>query len=185
MDELVSGPFQNDLKIQQCRDHAFQSVINRTPRPTNFLCHYADMEFRKSKNNPEECTLMIGNVMKIYKYLYSPDNFLKLYQKLLTLRILNEQFKSRESELELITKLKAESGASALTKISTMISDVDISERFYNDNIKNNLAFNRNFSFTVQFLTTGSWPITDHKSEKNLVPEQLKSTVRNFEHIYN
>jgi hypothetical protein len=45
--------------------------------------------------------------MRVYKYLYSSDAFLKMYQKLLTMRILNDQFKNRDYEHDLINKLKS------------------------------------------------------------------------------
>lgn len=173
VDGFVSGPFANDPMLQQTRDHAFQTVVNKTNKMTNFLCHYADLEFKKSKGDNEDFGTIIGNVMRIYKYLYSSDAFLKMYQKLLTMRILNDQFKNRDYEIELINKLKSESGASALTKITTMISDIDLSDKFNNENVVNRHDLNELFTFRVTLLTSGSWPITDHKSGRKLVPKQL------------
>lgn len=122
--------------------------------------------------------------MRVYKYLYSSDAFLKMYQKLLTMRILNDQFKNRDYELDLINKLKSESGASALTKITTMISDIDVSDKFNTDNVVNRPDLNELFTFRVTLLTSGSWPIQDYKSGRKLVPKQLEFRVMKFEALY-
>jgi hypothetical protein len=184
IDGYVSGPFNNDPILQQTRDHAFQTVVNKSNKMVNFLCHYADLEFRKSKGDNEDFSLIITNVMRIYKYLYSTDTFLKIYQKLLTMRILNDQFKNKDHELELISKLKSESGASVLTKITTMVSDIEISDKFNADNVANRPEFNELFNFHVTLLTSGSWPIQDYKNGKNLVPKQLEYRVMKFEDMY-
>ena len=49
-DYIVSKSFNNDVKLQQGRDTAFHTLINRSPRVTNFLCYYADTELRKDRS---------------------------------------------------------------------------------------------------------------------------------------
>lgn len=184
IDGFVAGPFANDSVLQQIRDHAFQSVVNKTNKMTNFLCHYLDIEFKKSKGDNEDFGVVIANVMRVYKYLYSSDTFLKMYQKLLTMRILNDQFKNKDSELDVINKLKSESGASALTKITTMISDIDVSDKFNANFVATRPDLNDIFNFRVTLLTSGSWPIQDYKSGRKLVPKQLEFRVMKFEALY-
>jgi hypothetical protein len=97
VDRFVAGPFLNDVKVQQSRDHAFQGILNKSNKTINFLCYYADLELRKSKGDNEDFSTMISSVIRLYQYLYSADTFLKIYQKLLTMRILNDQFKNRDA----------------------------------------------------------------------------------------
>ncbi len=40
------------------------------------------------------------------KFLYSLDQFLKIYQKMLGIRILYDQFKNKQLEMEVINMLK-------------------------------------------------------------------------------
>ena len=70
-------------------------MVNKSQKTITFMCHYADLEFRKNRGDNEDFSGMIQNVVRLYLYLFSPDTFLKIYQKLLTMRILNDQFKNR------------------------------------------------------------------------------------------
>lgn len=54
-------------------------------------------------NEMSDLTLKIS---KISKYLYSYDAFIKLYQRLLGLRMLFDNFKKRDVELGIINLLK-------------------------------------------------------------------------------
>ena len=41
-DYIVSKSFLGEVKLQQGRDTALHTLINRTPKVTNFLCYYTD-----------------------------------------------------------------------------------------------------------------------------------------------
>lgn len=41
-DLIVSKSFSGDVKLQQGRDTALHTLINRTPKVTNFLCYHTD-----------------------------------------------------------------------------------------------------------------------------------------------
>lgn len=69
---------------------------------TNFLCHYADLEFKKSKGDNEDFGDDHRQRDANLQVPLQLDAFLKMYQKLLTMRILNDQFKNRDYEIELI-----------------------------------------------------------------------------------
>lgn len=46
------------------------------------------------------------------------------------MRVLSDNFKNKDMENDLISELKAEAGAGALSKITTMINDITNGERF-------------------------------------------------------
>ena len=44
--------------------------------------------------------------MKLFRYIYSTDAFFKTYQKLLCIRVLSDNLKNRDMEIDLISELK-------------------------------------------------------------------------------
>ena len=96
------------------------------------------------------------------------------------MRVLSDNFKNKDMETDLISQLKVdffiiqtEAGAGALSKITTMINDISNSEKFYEDFVKNDKNFNKNFEFKLMILTSGSWPIFNPKSGHENVPSAL------------
>ena len=44
--------------------------------------------------------------MKLFRYIYSTDAFFKTYQKLLCIRVLSDNLKNRDMEIDLISELR-------------------------------------------------------------------------------
>lgn len=110
------------------------------------------------------------------KLLYSLDQFLKTYQRMLGVRILYDVFKNKNAEMDIINLLKSEVGVSSMNKINMMIQDYRFSEQFnlqYVPEFKEHFSFN----FQVMMLTSGSWVIKDLKQDKELVPPELLKAV--------
>jgi hypothetical protein len=115
---------------------------------------------------------LVIKIGKISKHLYSYDAFIKLYQRLLGLRMLFDNFKKKEIELGIINLLKNEAGLTSLNKISCMVSDYMFSENFNNEKA-NQFKNSVGFTLQVMILTSGSWQINDSKCGKTLVPPEL------------
>ena len=66
--------------------------------------------------------------------------------------------------------MQAEAGTAALSKITTMVNDITNSEKFYEEYIKSNKVYNKDFEFRLMILTSGSWPIFNPKTGHENVP---------------
>ena len=60
------------------------------------MAYYADNMLRKEEDSLNEMSELTVKISKISKYLYSYDAFIKLYQKLLGLRMLFDNFKKKD-----------------------------------------------------------------------------------------
>lgn len=50
-----------------------------------------------------EAQNIITGVMKLFRYIYSTDAFFKTYQKLLCMRVLSDNLKNKDMEIDLIS----------------------------------------------------------------------------------
>lgn len=57
-----------------------------------------------------ESRKIIQGILKIFRYIYSSDTFFKVYQKLLCLRVLSDNFKNNDMETDMISELKVSLG---------------------------------------------------------------------------
>ena len=107
MEKITVEVADSDTEIISAQSYGFQLICNKGDKKVcNFLAYYADNILRKeddSLNEMSDLTLKIG---KISKHLYSYDAFIKLYQKLLGLRMLFDNFKKKDVELGIINLLK-------------------------------------------------------------------------------
>jgi hypothetical protein len=72
----------------------------------NYLAFYTDLMLKMDDAVSLNSESLISQVGRISKYLYSYDYFMKVYQKLMGLRILYDNFKNQEAEYALIALLK-------------------------------------------------------------------------------
>jgi hypothetical protein len=97
----------NDTEIISSQTYGFQLICNKGDNKVcNFLAYYADNMLRKEEDSLNEMSDLVVKISKISKYLYSYDAFIKLYQRLLGLRMLFDNFKKRDVELGIINLLK-------------------------------------------------------------------------------
>jgi hypothetical protein len=99
---------------------------------------------------------------------------------MLGIRMLYDQFKNKDVEMEIINMLKNEVGIGSLAKVTTMIQDYKFSE---NLNAEKSTIFRNNISFNFQItlITSGAWQVQDLKNNKKLVPPELMRAVEVFE----
>ncbi len=66
--------------------------------------------------------------MKLFCCLNAKDKFITAYSKLLARRLLDLTYVSNEAELKMIEKLQAECGHNMVSKIKTMMHDMEKSK---------------------------------------------------------
>lgn len=72
--------------------------------------------------------------------------------------------------------MQVECGHNIVSKIKTMIADINKSKDLFDDFIKHNknTSVVQNIEFNIQVLTSGHWPFQSKK--KLTVPSQLRNT---------
>ena len=70
----------------------------------------------------------IDKIIKIFCCLNGRDEFITAYSKLLASRLLDKTSVSDEAELKMIQKLQVECGHNIVSKIKTMMQDIDKSK---------------------------------------------------------
>jgi hypothetical protein len=95
-----------DIDLHKAQTIGFQAFCNTSNKVCNYLAYYTDLMLKMDDVDSLNSECLISQVGRISKYLYSYDYFIKVYQKLLGLRILYDTFKNQEAEYALITLLK-------------------------------------------------------------------------------
>lgn len=100
---MLKDPF--DLTLATCQSNGFQLACNKNNTICTFLAFFCDITLKKeastfhfsvdaTDNSLKELVIRIS---KMLKFLYSLDQFLKIYQKMLGIRILYDQFKNKDT----------------------------------------------------------------------------------------
>lgn len=77
-----------------------------------------------NQQDEQQVEKIIDILVRLFIYIYSRDLFFDHYRKFLCNRLLNKTSKNIEMEKNVVAKLKAEAGQSAVNKLNTMISDI-------------------------------------------------------------
>jgi hypothetical protein len=75
-----------------------------------------------------EIEINLDKIMKLFCCLNAKDKFITAYSKLLASRLLDKTSVSDEAELKIIQKLQVECGHNIVSKIKTMMQDIDKSK---------------------------------------------------------
>eukprot|EP01050_Picozoa_sp_SAG11_P007120 SAG11_NODE_582_length_8353_cov_28.953356_4_plen_377_part_00 len=81
-------------------------------------------------NPPEDSEVeeLLGELIALYRFLKDKDVFNQYYKRALAARLLQERSKSEHLEQLLVSKLKAQCGASHTRQVETMLRDVTLSK---------------------------------------------------------
>ncbi|CAD8068114.1 unnamed protein product [Paramecium primaurelia] len=156
-------------------------LVNKHEKSPKLLAIYIDIIIRREKGGMEiESDKRLTQIVSLFKLLYQRDIFFNHYHKLLSKRLLNQQIQNLQLEKQLIQKFKGEVGTNVLTKLSTMIQDIELSNRF---NINQSISKNIQFDLNVVLLTDGCWPITN--IQDNIIrPLKIQNILENYEKIF-
>ncbi len=98
MEKIILEVANSDTDIISAQKYGFQLICNKGDNKVcNFLAYYADNMLRKDEDSLNEISDLVQKIAKISKHLYSYDAFIKLYQRLLGLRMLFDNFKKKDT----------------------------------------------------------------------------------------
>ena len=107
------------------------------------------------------------DIMKIFCCFFGRDLFVKHYTKLLSSRLLNKTSVSDKAEQDMIKFLQVECGHNFVQKMKTMFTDMDQSKQtLQNFQDHNGGKMVNEIEFSVQILTSGSWPFSGSDAPK-------------------
>ena len=133
----------------------------------------------------EEIKNELVPIIQIFSLLTNKSDVLYDIEKQMTERLIKEAYVSLYAEKKFISMLKQEIGVYYTKKMSTMISDLDESNKekeIYNKLKDNNLP--NDIKFDIFIISQGSWNINRKYFEKMKIPKFLKYFMDDFEKIY-
>ena len=123
--------------------------FNKTPQ---YIALFMDIEQKKNfkQMTIQDIEKKIDKIIKIFCCLNGRDEFITAYSKLLASRLLDKTSVSNEAELKMIEKLQVECGHNMVSKIKTMMHDIDkskgIIDEFKQKKLNNDLLQKIDFS---------------------------------------
>ncbi len=136
--------------------------MNEFSRTPQYIALYMDNEQKKNfkQLTMDEVEKKIDKVIKIFCCLNGRDEFITAYSKLLASRLLDKTSVSDEAELKMIQKLQVECGHNIVSKIKTMMQDIDKSKSIIDEfkGKQHNTDLLKKIDFSAQVLTSGHWP---------------------------
>ena len=148
-----------------------------------------DESAEKSSNtrNPDK---VIHDILTVFSFVSEKDVFLAFYSKLLAKRLLSGvTTPENDQEQTLIAGFKKVCGYEYVVKLMHMLSDItkshDTHEKFQEYIVENEVPSLPKLDFTVQVLTSGSWPMQAKATSPTIIlPEPVQRYVDVFETFY-
>ncbi|CAF3953992.1 unnamed protein product [Rotaria sordida] len=193
--KLIQNAFNNEKSFTTALDTACSKFINNntitqtagiTTKSSELLARYCDVLLRRGNKTVEETDLeeKFNEIMVVLNYIEDKDHFLKLYQKLLSKRLLHQLIILNEYEGLIISKLKQIYTYEYTTTVERMYQDIIISKTLMSEYEKfcKNPHLTDLVNFSAIILNSKSWPFL---IPSNLIlPIELKSTFNSFIDFY-
>ncbi|CAD8111381.1 unnamed protein product [Paramecium primaurelia] len=178
---ILKNQLQDEPEIQKSYSGAFMLVINKNEKSPIWLAIYTDIIIKSDKGvNEMETDKRLSKIVSLFQLLYQRDVFFRHYQKFLSNRLLNQQIQNIQLEKQLLQKFKGETGTNVLTQLSSMINDIEQSNRFASDQQINK---NTKFDLNVFLLSQGCWPINSIQ-DSIIKPLHIQHVLENYEKLY-
>lgn len=180
-DILIEKCFKNHILFQDAKNRAFSHLMSKE-HYSKQLANFCDYEMKIGIKGADSSKIdeKIDDIMNIFKCLNNKMIFQFDYTKKLSDRLLANKTISLDAEKKLITKLKVEQGVSYVSKLTTMMDDLEntsnIMDLYRTQDNKN--------IFIAQILQNGAWEIEKSKFEKFCITSSMKSMISSFEAFY-
>jgi len=152
------------------------------------LANYCDFEFKIGMKGANDTSIeeKINNIINLFKCLNNKMIFQFEYAKKLSERLLSGRTQSMYGENLIITKLKAEQGLTFVSKMTSMMQDLDSSKNTMDAyRLQKHKGFPlEGVQFNCQILRNGAWEIEKTKFDKFNLPKTIKFYIEDFEKFY-
>eukprot|EP01115_Flamella_aegyptia_P013766 TRINITY_DN7519_c0_g1_i1.p1 TRINITY_DN7519_c0_g1~~TRINITY_DN7519_c0_g1_i1.p1 ORF type:complete len:780 (+),score=346.03 TRINITY_DN7519_c0_g1_i1:135-2474(+) len=191
---LVQTCFSSHSLFKTALDKAFKDVLNQDsgkfniPRLLNFYIDNIIKGKEKEKSSEEEVDDVLQRLVNLFSYLADKDEFFEYFRKSLCKRLLSKGKQYNENaEKSFLSKLKAQSGDSAIRKLQGMFTDVQdetLTEQKSKFESWNNGSKVGNVDLEVQVLNESHWPISGTQKFPLLLDKQLLQCQQKFQEYY-
>ncbi|XP_065184805.1 cullin-1-like [Sycon ciliatum] len=190
--DIVDKAFAQNSCFRDALDKAFRVFVNKNAatdaagsatRSPELLARYCDALLKKGSRISEENELdfEMCRVMIVFGYVEDKDVFQKFYSKMLAKRLVHHLSTSDDAEAAMISKLKACCGFEYTAKLQRMFQDIGVSKDLtdaFRTSIQASPESAGLVDFTIQVLSSGSWPFVAVAGEFSLPPELEKVQTR-------
>jgi hypothetical protein len=152
------------------------------------LANFCDYEMKAGIKGANENQIeeKLNNIINIFKCLNNKLIFQIEYAKKLSDRLISGKTQSIIAEKSFITKLKAEAGVTYVSRMTSMIQDLDSSKaemELYKSKSTHKGTPN-DIPLNVQVLQHGAWEIDKNKFDKLDLPSFLNTVKEDFNKFY-
>lgn len=131
IDALVQNAFLNHMLFQDCKNKSFSIFMNKE-HYSKQLANYCDYEFKIGFKGVNESVIeeRLNSIISLFKCLNNKMIFQFEYTKKLSDRLINSKSQSIFAEQMMIGKLKVEQGVTFVSKMMSMLQDLESSRKF-------------------------------------------------------
>lgn len=152
------------------------------------LANFCDFEMKHGLKgcNDKQIDERLSNIVNIFKCLNNKMIFQFEYLKKLTDRLITGKSGFLQAEQILINKLRAEQGITFVSKMTSMMQDLESSKSImdYYVNLTNHKGRPCDIQFKCQVLQSGAWEIDKSKFEKYKLAQSLEYILDDFKSFY-
>jgi len=175
-------------------DKAFKDILNQEsgkfniPRLLNFYIDNMIKGKEKENSTEEEIDEILQKQVNLFTYLQDKDEFFEYFRKSLCKRLLSKGKQYNENaEKSFLSKIKAQSGDSAIRRLQGMFTDV--TDETITEQKQKFEAFNKGskvagVELEVQVLNESHWPISGTQKFPLLLGQTLLACQTKFQQYY-
>lgn len=185
-DYIVETCFRCDKKAGKKLREAFEFIVNQNNRCAAFLSDYVDDLLRNALKeiSESEADAKLDKFVVMFRFLCDKDVFENHYKTALSKRLLSGKSVSDDLEKSMIGKMKTECGATYVTSLEGMFTDMqlskDVVEGFKSSSEAEQLPASMRMEMSI--LTAGFWPIPS--TDPCLLPFPATACVDVFDSYY-
>ena len=152
------------------------------------LANYCDYEMKQGLkgSNDSQIDERLSDIINLFKCLNNKMIFQYEYSKRLTDRLITGKSNFLQAEQLLINKLRAEQGITFVSKMTSMMKDLESSRSMmdYYVSLSSHRGRPCDIQFKCQVLQSGAWEIDKTKLEKFNLPKSLLFCMEDFKNFY-
>lgn len=194
VDEIIRECFQSDPNMQVTLKDAFESIMNgRGERSAELLALYIHHKLSLSNETAKDngvttaaTDTFLSMALLLFRYLHCKEAFDNFYKRTLAQRLLFHGIKDLSLERQFIGKLREECGGGFVSRMESMLKDVEQSADLTKQFKSGSVSTNGIASVTGITVISGLWPNTTSSSEALIksMPSELTRLEASFNNFY-
>ena len=127
---MIEGTFENNKQFLHVSNASFKNALNECSVTPIKLANYIDLQIKNGSMQRENAVIDYGidDFIRLLHLIDSVDLFVKVYEKQLTMRLLDKKSLSFEAETILVQKLKTVFGIRGIKKLECVLRDREESD---------------------------------------------------------